>query len=61
VLAAILRGRVDLERLENWRKLRREMEFLERKIDPAAKREEKQRIKQMMRGMRRIYRDREKR
>lgn len=61
VLAAILRGTVELERLENWRKLRREMEFLERKIDPAARQEEKQRIKQVMRGMRKMYREREKR
>lgn len=61
VLAAILLGTVELERLENWRKLRREMEFLERKIDPAARQEEKRRIKQVMRGMRKMYREREKR
>jgi ribosome biogenesis GTPase / thiamine phosphate phosphatase len=61
VLAAILAGTVGRERLENWRKLRRETEFLERKIDPAARREEKQRIKHLMRGMRKMYREREKR
>src|SRR5215472_11006495 len=61
VQAAILRGTVDLERLDNWRKLRREMEFLQRKTDPAARQEEKQRIKQVMRGMRKMYREREKR
>ena len=61
LLAAILRGTVERERLENWRKLRREMEFLERKIDPAARQEEKRRIKQVMRGMRKMYREREKR
>ena len=61
VLAAILAGTVGRERLENWRKLRREMEFLERKIDPAARQEEKQRIKRMMRGMREMYRASEKR
>jgi|SRR5215469_7661113 len=61
VLAGIVRGTVDLERLENWRKLRREMEFLERKIDAAARQEEKQRIRQLMRGVRKMYREREKR
>src|SRR5215472_88108 len=61
VQAAIVAGSLDLERLDNWRKLRREMEFLQRKTDPAARQEEKQRIKQVMRGMRKMYREREKR
>ena len=58
---AVLAGTVGRERLENWRKLRRETEFLERKIDPAARQEEKQRVKRMMRGIRKMYREREKR
>ena len=61
VLAAIRAGAVDRERLENWRKLRREMAFLERKIDPEARQAEKQRTKQLMRRVRKIYRERDKR
>lgn len=61
VQAALLAGTVALERLENWHKLRREMAFLQRKIDPAARQEEKQRIKQLIRGVRKMYREREKR
>ena len=61
VLAAIRAGAVDRKRLENWRKLRREMAFLERKIDPEARQAEKQRTKQLMRRVRKMYREREKR
>ena len=61
VQGALVAGTVALERLENWRRLRREMEFLQRKIDPAARQEERQRIKQVMRGVRKMYREREKR
>jgi len=61
VQATIDAGALDLARLENWRKLQREQEFLRRKIDPESRHEQKQRIKQIMRGMRQMYRDREKR
>lgn len=61
VEAALRAGTVDRKRLENWRKLRREMEFLDRKTDRAARQEEKQRIKQLMRGVRKMYRERDKR
>lgn len=60
VLAAVRAGAVDRERLENWRKLRREMAFLERKIDPEARQQEKQRAKRLMRQVRKMYREREK-
>ena len=61
VQAAIDAGELDLSRLENWRKLQRELEFLRRKVDPDARQNEKQRIKQLMRGVNQMYRDREKR
>lgn len=61
VQAAIQTGALDLRRLENWRKVQRELEFLERKIDPEARQNERQRIKRLMRGVRQMYRDREKR
>ena len=60
VQAAIHAGSLDLERLENWRKLQREQQFLRRKIDAEARQNEKRRIKQLMRGVREMYRDREK-
>ncbi|HEV2196838.1 MAG TPA: ribosome small subunit-dependent GTPase A [Candidatus Acidoferrum sp.] len=61
VQAAVAAGEVDTGRLANWRKLQRELEFLQRKIDPDARQNEKQRIKQLMRGVNKMYRDREKR
>ena len=61
VTAAIEAGSLDLVRLESWQKLQRELEFLRRKIDPDARQNEKQRIKQLMRGVNKMYRDREKR
>ena len=60
VQATIDAGALDLARLENWRKLQREQEFLRRKIDPESRHEHKQRIKQIMRGVRQMYRNREK-
>src|SRR5216683_3412210 len=57
VQAAVRAGTLDEARLENHRKLLREQEFLRRKIDPEARHEEKQRIKQLMREVRQIYRD----
>jgi len=61
VRAAIDADELDSARLENWRKLQRELEFLRRKLDPDAQQNEKQRIKKLMRGVNRMYRDREKR
>lgn len=61
VQAAIESGALDTARLENWRKLQRELEFLRRKIDVDARHNEKQRIKQLMRTVNKMYRDREKR
>ena len=60
VKSAIGRGDLDLGRLENWRKLQREQEFLRRKIDPATRHAQKQHVKQLMRSVRKMYRDREK-
>ena len=61
VKAAIEAGTLDMARLENWRKLERELAFLKRKVDPETSHNEKQRIKQLMRGVNKMYRDREKR
>lgn len=61
VLAALSAGVLDPARLENRRKLQREQEFLRRKTDPEARQSEKQRIKQLMRGVNKMYHDREKR
>ena len=58
VQAAVRAGTLDEARLENHRKLLREQEFLRRKIDPEARHGEKERIKQLMREVREIYRDR---
>jgi ribosome biogenesis GTPase / thiamine phosphate phosphatase len=60
IQAAIDAGELDFRRLENWRKLQRELAFLKRKVDPAASQNEKQRIKQLMRGVNKMYRDRGK-
>lgn len=60
VQAAIEAGALDKARLENWRKLEREVAFLKRKQDPEASHNEKQRIKQLMRGVNKMYRDRDK-
>jgi ribosome biogenesis GTPase / thiamine phosphate phosphatase len=56
VQAAIKAAVLDPARLENWRKLQREQEFLGRKIDPEARAEYSQRIKRLMRGVREMYR-----
>ena len=60
VQAAIDASALNPERLENWRKLQRELEFLQRKIDPEARQTEKQRIKKLMRGVQRMYRERQR-
>ena len=58
VRAAVRVGTLDEARLENRRKLLREQEFLRRKIDPEGRHVEKRRIKQLMREVREVYRDR---
>jgi len=60
VQAALSAGTLEEARLENQRKLMREEEFLRRKIDPAARHEEKERIKRMFRGIRQMYRRKNK-
>jgi ribosome biogenesis GTPase / thiamine phosphate phosphatase len=50
VQAAIAEGRLDADRLESRRKLRREQVFLSRKIDPEARQHEKDRVKLLHRG-----------
>jgi len=56
VRAALSTGRLDPSRVENRRKLLREQEFLRRKMDPQARQEEKQRIKEVHRQQRWRYR-----
>ena len=60
IQAAIAAEELDPERLENFKKLGREQEFLRRKIDPSARQTEKQRTKRLHRGARRIYEQRKR-
>ena len=60
VHAAIDAGELDAARLESWRKLERELDFLRRKTDLEARHNEKQRLKQLTRGVNKMYRGREK-
>ncbi len=60
VQGAIASGNLDEGRLENWRKLGREQEFLQRKVDPAANATQKKRLKVMMRQIRKNYQHRDK-
>jgi ribosome biogenesis GTPase / thiamine phosphate phosphatase len=60
VLAAIASGTLDPARWENRRKLEREQEFLQRKIDPEARHESQQKLKLLMRGVKKMYGQREK-
>ena len=60
VQAAIREGTLDAGRLESWRKLEREQDFLLRKIDPAANAENKNRFKIIQREMRHKYQKRDK-
>ena len=61
VLEAILQGSLDPERLENYRKLQRENEFLRRKVDPAARVRAKKSIKVISRAVKQLYDEREQR
>ena len=60
VQAAIAEGRLDANRLENRRKLEREQEFLQRKVDPEARRQHNERVKLLHRGARQKYEQRRK-
>lgn len=60
VQGAIQAGELDSGRLANWQKLQRELKFLRRKMDPEAQQKEKLRMKQLMRGVNKMYRDRRK-
>jgi len=60
VRTAIADGRLDENRLENQRKLEREQEFVRRKVDPEAQKQEKERVKQLHRGAKQKYDQRRK-
>ena len=60
VQAAIAEGRLEQSRLENQRKLEREQQFLRRKVDPEAQKQEKERVKTIHRGARQKYDQRRK-
>ncbi len=60
VQAAIAAGRLAPDRLESQRKLEREQEFLRRKVDPAAEKQERERVKLLHRGARKMYDQRRK-
>ena len=60
VQAALASGILDAGRLESWRKLQREQEFLQRKINPEVEAAQKKRIKVIMRQIRDKYQNRDK-
>jgi ribosome biogenesis GTPase / thiamine phosphate phosphatase len=60
VQAAVQAGTLDAARFENRKKLLREQEFLRRKVNPAARSEEKRRIKKLTAGVREIYKQKNK-
>jgi ribosome biogenesis GTPase len=60
VQAALASGVLDADRLESWRKLQREQEFLMRKMDPEIGATQKKRIKILMRQVREKYQNRDK-
>jgi ribosome biogenesis GTPase / thiamine phosphate phosphatase len=60
VQTALADGALDADRLESWRKLQREQEFLLRKMDPAIGAIQKKRIKISMRQVREKYQNRDK-
>ena len=59
VATAIADGSLKAGRLENYRKMQREQEFLRRKVDAGARQKSSQRIKRVMRGVRQLYRERD--
>jgi ribosome biogenesis GTPase len=60
VQGAITSGSLGADRLESWRKLQREQEFLLRKMDPAIGAIQKKRTKISMRQVREKYQNRDK-
>ena len=52
VTVAVADGRLSEERIESWRRLRRELAYLARRIDPAAARAERQKWKSIARSRR---------
>ena len=58
VLSAVEAGELDADRLENYRRLHREVAFEERKGDKAAAANVKRRWKQIHKAARAMYRDR---
>jgi ribosome biogenesis GTPase / thiamine phosphate phosphatase len=60
VQAALASGILDEDRLESWRKLQREQEFLQRKINPEIDAARKKRVKVIMRQVRDKYQNRDK-
>ncbi|HXJ07598.1 MAG TPA: ribosome small subunit-dependent GTPase A [Candidatus Acidoferrum sp.] len=60
VQSALTSGILDTGRLESWRKLQREQEFLQRKTDPEIRQAEKKPTKTIMRYVRHEYNKRDK-
>src|SRR6266699_4843205 len=60
ILAALSAGTLDPGRVENRRKLLREHEFFQRKIDPEARQEQKELWKQIHRAARQKYQQRQR-
>jgi ribosome biogenesis GTPase / thiamine phosphate phosphatase len=60
VLAALRAGTLDPARVENRRKLLREQEFLQRKMDPEARQVQKEQWKQIHRAARQKYQQRQR-
>ena len=60
VQSALASGILEAGRLESWRKLQREQEFLRRKTDPEIRQAERKRIKGIMRQVRNEYDKRDK-
>ena len=60
VRAGLEAGTLDRARLESHSKLEREQQFLRRKRDPEARKQEQHRVKVLMRVVRRKYRQRER-
>ena len=58
VITAVEGGRLDADRLENYRRLMREAAFEDRKRDPAAAAEQKRMWKQLHKAARAMYRQR---
>lgn len=58
VRAAVESGELPEERLESWLKLRREIRYLETRVDPAARKERQRRWKVIHKEQRRVYKKR---